>query len=175
MNVIALVAGSYDPFTRGHEDLVRKALAMYSLVHVVVADNPDKRYFIGDGAKRAVVVTSVLDNVLTPEERARVTVVVLGMHMLADYAVSVGATVNLRGLRNSMDFQYEYNMQAVNTDIAPSLMTVYVATSADKAHISSSMVRGLVGYARWEERVQKYVHPVVTTQLNIVYERMKAK
>ena len=145
MSITALVAGSYDPFTLGHEDIVRKALAMYSKVHVVVADNPDKRYFIGDGAKRAELVTAVLDSVLSPEERARVTVVVLGMHMLAHYALSVGATVNVRGLRNSMDFQYEYNMQAVNNDIAPELITVYVATSADKAHISSSMVRGLVG------------------------------
>jgi pantetheine-phosphate adenylyltransferase len=141
----------------------------------VVADNPDKHYFIGDGEERAELVRQVLSSALTLDQYKRVKVVVLGKRFLGDYAVEVGATVNLRGLRNSMDFQYEYNMQAVNTDIAPSLTTVYVATDADKAHISSSLVRGFVGIEGWLDRVQKYVHPFVTFQLNIAHERQQRK
>lgn len=170
MKIIALVPGSYDPFTNGHEELVRKACAMYDQVHVVIANNPDKKYFLGDGVLRAAVVKGVLADVLPAEQFKRVTVVVLSKRLLGDYATEVGATVNLRGLRNSMDFQYEYNMQAVNNEISPSLTTVYVATNADKAHISSSMVRGLIQYQNGFEQVSKFVHPLVSIQLKITQE-----
>ena len=77
---------------------------------------------------------------------------------LAEYAHSIGATHLLRGVRNSVDFEYEKNMARVNARMVPQLQTVFLAPAPEVEDISSSLGRGLVGQPGW----QRWVRPLVT-------------
>ena len=136
----AVYAGSFDPFTNGHLDIVRKAANLFGEVHVVVAANAGKRRtFSSFEMCRAIsqtVKSEKLDNV-------RVCVC---DGLVGDYAREIGAQYLVRGLRNQVDFGYEENIAEVNKLVYPELETVYLR--ADNSVISSSMVRELRSYGK---------------------------
>jgi pantetheine-phosphate adenylyltransferase len=160
-----LVAGSYDPFTNGHTNMVKQALRLFEKVDIVVANNPAKKYYINQIGDRIACIRMTLMDELSPVDLMRTKVVALGNDLLVNYAQDVGATHMVRGLRNGMDFQYEYSMQDINSQIAPEIDTVYVSCPPSLVSVSSSMVRGLIGLPGWEKLVSKYVNPAVVDQL----------
>jgi pantetheine-phosphate adenylyltransferase len=166
-----LVAGSYDPFTNGHSNMVKQALRMFDKVDIVVANNPAKRYYIESVGDRIACVRQTLMDELSQTDLARTQVLALGNDLLVNHAKEVGATHLVRGLRNGMDFQYEYSMQDINNQIAPEIDTVYVSCPPALASVSSSMVRSLVGLPGWESLVGKYVNAIVVRQLVTEYTK----
>jgi pantetheine-phosphate adenylyltransferase len=158
-----LVAGSYDPFTNGHAIMVKQALKLFERVDVIVAANPAKKYYLGTGERVSLVQRVLVDEI--PNDYSRVQVVALGADFLVNHAADVGATHIVRGLRNGMDFEYEHNMQVINQDINPDIATVYVSCPPDLQRVSSSMVKGLIGYPGWEKQVGKYVNEIVLKAL----------
>ena len=80
-------------------------------------------------------------------------------------AAKVEATHLIRGIRNNEDFGYETQMALVNRKIAPGIKTVYMAPPPELSEVSSSTVRGLVGFTDWEHIVKGYVHPTVLRAL----------
>lgn len=132
---IAVFPGSFDPFTRGHEDVVRRAVKLFDKVIVGIGYNPKKeRYFPLDVMEDRI-------RVLFVDEPA--VEVMSYDNLTAEFAHTQGARFLLRGLRNTTDFEYENSIAQANRSVYPDLETVFLITSPSLAYISSSIVREL--------------------------------
>lgn len=169
MRTVGIVAGSFDPITKGHMWLIQEAARLVDELHVIVGINPAKRYTFSNEERRHFVEAAVadLDCFGTP-----VTVEFLEKDLLIQAAVRLKATHLVRGIRNAQDFDYETEMALVNRRIAPQVKTVYMVPPPELTEVSSSTVRGLVGFNGWQDIVRDYVHPVV---LKAFEERQVAK
>ncbi len=158
MNTLGIVAGSFDPITRGHEWLVSEAARLVDALHVVIGANPAKKYVFSDAERESMVRAALADLDLagTP-----VTVHFLHEGLLVHYAAKVGATHLIRGIRNLHDFAYETDMALVNRKLEPSVRTVYLHTPPELLQVSSSTVRTLVGHPGWQSHLRDYAHPAV--------------
>jgi pantetheine-phosphate adenylyltransferase len=154
MTRIAIYPGSFDPPTRGHEDLIRRSLALADQLIVAVATNAAKQPLFSVDERLALLRA-------TCEGEPRVTIAAFE-GLLADYAKRVGATMVVRGLRAVSDFEYEFQMALMNRQLHPSLETVFLVPAVDLTYLSSSMVREV---ARFGGDVRAQVHPVVAEAL----------
>ena len=151
---IAIYAGSFDPLTRGHEDLVGRSLEFVDRLIVAVANNSSKQpLFTID--ERVALIQSALDG----EERVEVKSF---SGLLVDFAAKEGANLLIRGLRAVSDFEYEYQMALMNRHLATKLETVFMIPSLDTTYISASLVREI---ARYGGDVSSMVHPAVAKAL----------
>ncbi len=153
MTRIAVYPGSFDPVTRGHEDLIRRALTFADRLIVAVAVNVAKQ------------------PLFTLEERvALIREVAPGPNvdvrsfdgLLADFVRRAGAALIVRGLRAVSDFEYEFQMALMNRNLAPGVETVFLVPAADLTYLSSSLVREV---ARFGGDVSPFVHPAVLKAL----------
>lgn len=140
MAKIALFAGSFDPFTRGHEAIVEEALRLFDEVVIGVGENVSKRSLMSVEQR-----CRLIEDVYSANSRVRV---VSYSTLTGDFAHRVGATVLVRGVRNTIDFEMERTMEATNRQLYPELTTVLLVTPAEYMHISSSMVRELLAFGR---------------------------
>ena len=154
MTRIAIYPGSFDPPTRGHEDLIRRSLLLTYRLIVAVAINSAKQ------------------PLFTPDERLAMLRAATGGDpriefvafegLLAEFAQRVGASVVVRGLRAVSDFEYEFQMALMNRQLHPSLETVFLVPALDLTYLSSSLVREV---ARFGGDVSTLVHPAVAKAL----------
>ena len=139
--------------------LIKKAASLVDTLHVVVGVNPTKRYYF-DANERARQVQTVLSAELSHDEFSRVTVVTYN-GLLISYAQTVDAHYIIRGIRDTNDFVYEHQIQLVNKKIAQDVDTVFLIPPVEFTEVSSSTVKGLVGFEGWKRITSEYVHPVV--------------
>ena len=151
---VALYAGSFDPITHGHEDLIRRTAAFADRIVVAVATNVNKAPLF-TVEERVAFIRDVMHDDPRVEVRAF-------EGLLVDFAREVGARVNVRGLRAVSDFEYEFQMALMNRHLLPEMETVFMTPSLDTTHISSSMVREV---ARFKGDVSGLVHPHVEAAL----------
>jgi pantetheine-phosphate adenylyltransferase len=155
---IAIYAGSFDPITRGHEDLVARSLEFVDRLIVAVATNVSKQpLFTAD--ERVELIRAALDN----ESRVEVRQF---SGLLVDFAREVGAKLLIRGLRAVSDFEYEYQMALMNRHLTPGLETVFMVPSLDTTYISASLVREV---ARFGGEIGDLVHPAIAAALREKY------
>ncbi len=140
MAKIALFAGSFDPFTRGHEVVVEMALRLFDEVVIGVGENVAKQSLLSVEARCRLIADIYKNN-----NRVRVKSY---STLTGDFAREVGATVLVRGVRNTVDFEFERTIEATNRELFPELTTVLISTPAEYMHISSSMVRELLAFGR---------------------------
>ena len=150
----AVYAGSFDPITRGHEDLIRRSLAFVDHIVVAVATNVSKQPLFTLEERVAFVRAAVGDD-------PRIDVRQFD-GLLVDFARGIGANLIIRGLRAVADFEYEFQMALMNRHLAPALETVFMVPSLDTTYISSSLVREV---ARFHGDVSGLVHPVIAEAL----------
>jgi pantetheine-phosphate adenylyltransferase len=130
---IALYAGSFDPITRGHEDLIRRAVSFVDGVVVAVATNSAKQPVFSPEERVSFIEQALHD---LPQVEVR------QFHgLLVDFARDAGACLLIRGLRAVSDFEYEYQMALMNRHLAPNLETVFMVPSLETTYISASLVR----------------------------------
>ncbi len=151
---IAIYPGSFDPPTRGHEDLVRRSLALADRVIVAVAKNATKQPLFTVQERLEMLRAAVGD-----DDRIRFEAF---DGLLAEFAKAVGATMVVRGLRAVSDFEYEFQMALMNRQLHPSLETVFLVPAVDLTYLSSSLVREV---ARYGGDVSPFVHPTVAAAL----------
>jgi pantetheine-phosphate adenylyltransferase len=151
---IAIYPGSFDPPTRGHEDLVRRSLALCDRLIVAVAVNAAKQPLFSVEERLELLRSTVGGD-------ARVSLETFD-GLLAAYAKRVGATMVIRGLRAVSDFEYEFQMALMNRQLHPSLETVFLVPAVDLTYLSSSLVREV---ARFGGDVGPLVHPAVAAAL----------
>ena len=151
---IAIYAGSFDPITRGHEDLVRRSLEFVDSIIVAVATNSSKLPLF-TVEERVGLIRSALEGLPGVQVHSF-------DGLLVDFARRVGARLLIRGLRAVSDFEYEYQMALMNRHLSPGLETVYMVPSLDTTYISASLVREI---ARYGGNVTELVHPTVADAL----------
>lgn len=154
MTRIAIYPGSFDPPTRGHEDLIRRSLLLSDRLIVAVAVNVSKQPLFSVEERLSMLRAAVGTD-------PRIEFVAFE-GLLADFARRVGASVVVRGLRAVSDFEYEFQMALMNRQLHPSLETVFLVPALDLTYLSSSLVREV---ARFGGDVTALVHPVVAEAL----------
>lgn len=151
----ALYAGSFDPYTNGHHDIVRKAAELFDEVVVLLGVNVLKtRAFDAEAMRGAIEAALAADGL------GNVTVVIHD-GLVADYCAEHGIRYYVRGLRSHTDYNYEEGNARVNQLLNPALETLYLR--ADDAVVSSSMVRELLAFGR---SVDAYVPRAVAKVVN---------
>jgi len=139
---IAVYAGSFDPMTNGHVDIVRRALAVADRVVVAVAVNSTKQPLFPMEERAALAERSLADLAEMPAPDGGPRVVVRHFQgLLVEFAREVGATLNVRGLRAVADYEYEAQMAHMNRHVRPELETVLLVPAAGVGFISSTLVR----------------------------------
>jgi pantetheine-phosphate adenylyltransferase len=157
---IAVYPGSFDPITRGHEDLIRRSLRFADRVMVAVAANSTKSpLFTLEERVRLV------EKVLAGEPRAEARTF---EGLLVDFARQVGASIVVRGLRAVADFDYEFQMALMNRQLNDELETVFLVPALNLTYLSASIVREV---ARLGGDVSAFVHPEVERALKAKFAR----
>jgi pantetheine-phosphate adenylyltransferase len=156
---IGIYPGSFDPVTRGHEDLIRRSLAFVDRIIVAVAVNVAKQPLFTLDERVALL----RETVGHPGVEVRAF-----DGLLVEFARSVGATVIVRGLRAVSDFEYEFQMALMNRTLDPKLETVFLVPAFDLTYLSSSLVREV---ARFGGDVSQLVQPTVQQALRNKFGR----
>lgn len=134
----ALFPGSFDPFTKGHQDIVRRALKLFDEVVIAIGYNSAKsRYF---------EVEYMVERVKSAFRSNENVSVIVYNELTADLAKKTDAAFLIRGLRNTTDFEYENSISQVNRYLNSELETVFLITSPEYAHISSTIIREVHKY-----------------------------
>ena len=133
MKRIAVYAGSFDPITTGHLDLVTRAVSLFDEVVLSIGTNPRKDYFLPIDVRKAV-----LQECASPFPNVSVDTF---DGLLIDHCRSLGAKFILRGLRAVTDFEFEFQIGLANMDMAPEVETVFLLTEPKNIFVSSSLVR----------------------------------
>ena len=154
MPQVALYAGSFDPITNGHADLIRRSLKFVDRLIVGVAINVSKQPLF-TVEERMELIRAALD------DDARVEVASF-RGLVVNFAKEAGAQIVLRGLRAVADFEYEYQMALMNRHLAPALETIFMVPSLEVSYVSSSLVREV---ARFGGEIDALVHPAVAKAL----------
>jgi pantetheine-phosphate adenylyltransferase len=136
MNKIAVFPGSFDPFTIGHEAIVRRALSLFYEIIIAVGDNALKKNFYSLAIRKEMISVVFQD-----EPRVRVDDYA---GLTVDFCRKNGAGYLVRGLRTSADFEFERAIAQVNKVMAPDVETVFLLTVPEHSHINSSIVRDII-------------------------------
>ncbi|MDG2265083.1 MAG: pantetheine-phosphate adenylyltransferase [Candidatus Marinamargulisbacteria bacterium] len=133
---IAIYAGSFDPITKGHVDIVIRANQVFETIVVLVMQHSQKMGWLPLEQRVTLVKETFASNPMIE--------VATSTGLLAQYAKKRGIKTLIRGLRAVSDFDYEAQMALANRDLYPGLDTVFFMTSKDYAYLSSSIVREMV-------------------------------
>ncbi|MCL2308847.1 MAG: pantetheine-phosphate adenylyltransferase [Proteobacteria bacterium] len=149
-----IYAGTFDPFTRGHEDIVHRSARLFDRVIVAIAASEHKGPLFS--LDERVAMGKMLFSGITNVE-------VIGFsNLLMDFAKAQGASAILRGLRAASDFEYEFQLAGMNRQLCPEMETVFLTPADQYMFISASMVREI---ARFGGDVSRFVDTRVAEQL----------
>ena len=136
MNRTAVFPGSFDPFTVGHEALVRRALPLFEKVIIAVGENAEKKTLFSIEMR-----TKMISKVF--EEESRVEVMRFS-GLTVDFCRKHNAGYIVRGLRTSADFEYERALGQMNRKMAPGVDTIFLLTSTEHTPVNSTIVRDII-------------------------------
>ena len=151
---IAIYPGTFDPITRGHEDLVRRAATLFDKLILAIAESPSKqpRFPLADRVEMATEILGDLPNVE-----------IVGFNsLLMNFVHEKGAKVVVRGLRAVSDFEYEFQMAGMNRQLMPEVETVFMTPSDQYQFVSGTFVREIASLGG---DVSKFVAPTVLRRL----------
>lgn len=150
----AIYPGTFDPITRGHEDLIRRAARLFNRVVVAVAASSGKKPFF-TLAERVEMAQQVLADCPNVE-------VVAFSGLLMEFLQQQNARIILRGLRAVSDFEYEFQMAGMNRSMYPDVETMFMTPSEQYMFVSATIVREI---ALLGGDADKFVHPLIAAQL----------
>lgn len=154
MPTVAIYAGSFDPITRGHEDLIARSCEFVDKLVVAVANNSSKKPLFTPDERVELIRQAATGNDCVEVRQFQ--------GLLVDFAREVGATLIIRGLRAVSDFEYEFQMALMNRNLSPGLETVFMVPSVETTYISSSIIREV---AQFGGNLEGLVHPAVAAAL----------
>jgi len=160
MSVKALYPGTFDPITNGHSDLVRRAAKLFDRVVLAVAASPGKqpRFSLEDRVRFAELALADIPNVEVLPFKG------LTVEFARDHKISA----ILRGLRAVSDFEFEFQLAAMNRHLDPGVETVFLTPSEQYTFVSSSLVREI---ASLNGDVSDFVHPTIEAELKKVLRK----
>ena len=133
MSKLAIYPGSFDPVTLGHVDIVERSLQLFDRVIVLIAESAQKKSLFSLSERK-----EMLQEVLKEHERVTVDSC---SGLLVDYAAQKKASAIIRGLRAISDFEYEFQMAAMNKRLMPSIDTIFMMTSENYFFVSSHLTK----------------------------------
>jgi pantetheine-phosphate adenylyltransferase len=148
-----LYPGTFNPIHNGHTDLVQRAANLFDHVVLGIATSPHKSP--SELELRVNLAEEALSHINNIEVKGFNTLTV-------DFAIEIGASVILKGIRTVTDFDYEFQMLSMNRVLGPKIETVFLAPSEENSYISSSLVRQIAGYGG---DITQFVHPRVAEAL----------
>lgn len=159
---IAVYPASFDPITNGHLDVAQRAARLFDAVILAVAHRPDKKLLFTTEERLAMMrqATEHLPNVRVDFFQT----------LVVEYALQVGATVLVRGLRASTDFEHEFQMAHINHRLSPTIETVCLMADQQYTFLSSSAVREIAAYGG---DISPFVPPHVAAALTQVFTHHK--
>jgi len=161
---VAVYPGTFDPLTRGHEDLVRRAASLFQKVIVGIAESRHKRTFFSL-QERVDMACEVLGGFPNVE--------VVGFDsLLMDFMRRQGSGIILRGLRAVSDFEYEFQMAGMNRNLYPDVETIFLTPGEQYMFISATMVREIASLGG---DVSKFVQPSVQRRLAAKVQQLERK
>ena len=144
----ALFPGSFDPFTKGHQDIVLKGIKLFDIVHIGIGINQNKkRYF------SSTFIEKKINELFISFKNIEVSIY---EGLTAKFAEKIEADFILRGLRNTTDFEYENSILQANRYISKNLETIYLITSPEYAHIRSSIVQEIYNHKQNTDQFLPY-------------------
>jgi len=155
VNTRALYPGSFDPFTNGHLDVVRRAAALFDGVVVGVAANPEKRAPLFGPEERVAMIEEAVQGLQGVE-------VTMFRGLTVDFARSLGVRALVKGLRVYSDFEAELQQALMNRDLAPDVDTVFLMSGYAQIFVSSSILKDVASYGG---DVSQFVPEVVARRL----------
>lgn len=159
---LAVYAGSFDPVTLGHLDLIERAASLFGDVIVAVGRHPTRSplFTFQERLDLLRAVTRTIPNVRVESFEG----------LLIQYCEAIGARVIVRGLRAATDFEYELQIAHANADMAPKIDTVFLPTRTRYGFVSASLVREIASHGG---DVSHYAPPEVIAALQAKYPRAK--
>ena len=133
----AIFAGTFDPFTLGHLDIVNRAAKVFDFVHISILYNPGKDGELFTVSEREDLIRDAVSGIENVD-------VMSFDGLLTEHAKQLGAGCIIRGIRNGSDVDYESMLEQVNNRLAPEIQTLYMISDPKLAYISSSLVRQLI-------------------------------
>ena len=158
----AVFAGSFDPPTYGHLNIIERARKMFEKIDVVIAVNPGKKclFFYDERLEALKTLVSQWDNVS----------VHLWNGLIVDYASSRGAKVMLRGIRNVTDFSYEFDLSLMNRTLNNSIETLFIPTEQKYVLLKSSSIKELASFGA---DVSGMVPPLIAKMLSDKFQKTR--
>lgn len=150
MKKIAVFPGSFDPITRGHVSVIKRAIPLFDKVIIAIGDNADKKHMFS-AEQREKWIREVFKN--EPK-----IVIDIYNGLTVEYCRKKNAHFILRGLRTSADFEFERSIAQINRRLAPEVDTLFILTEAKYTPISSSIVRDVI---RNGGNISEFVPPEV--------------
>lgn len=163
MSKTALYPGSFDPFTNGHLDILQRATLLFDKVIVTVAVN-NKKQAVFSGKERVQLIRECISGA----SWARKVEVEQFTGLLVDFAIKKNATVLLRGVRQTSDFEYEFRMALANRRLAPKIDTVFLMPDEQLTFISATIVKEI---AAWNGDLSSFVPDNVARALREKYSK----
>lgn len=164
---IAVYAGTFDPITYGHLDIIKRSLKLCDQLIIAIGSNSSKKTMFGNIERIKMIDRALQGTPLFIENTVKVD---MFDGLLVDYAKSQGANILVRGIRSVSDFEYEINLANINKTLAPNIETVFLPTSPDLGVVSSSAVKEIVKYGG---DVSKFVPPFVATYVKEAFGFIK--
>ncbi|MDN6162454.1 MAG: pantetheine-phosphate adenylyltransferase [Atopostipes sp.] len=161
----AIYAGSFDPFTLGHLDIVNRASTMFDEVIIAISTNTSKKSLFTSDEKKEMI-----RKVIKKHSKVNVQVIQFTDQLIVDLAEREEAQVLLRGLRSSIDMEYEMNIASANKTQNPSVESVFLMAAEEYRFISSSLIKEL---AQFNGDVSTMVPATVAKKLKEKFESSK--
>jgi len=155
MAKIGMYPGSFDPITKGHMNILDKALKIFDKVVIAVVKNSAKNTFLTLQERTELIEEIYKDN-------SNVSCVGLDSRLSVDLAKDLGAIAIIRGLRAVSDFEYEFQIASINRSQSPEVESVFFTPDEKLTFISSSMVKEI---AMYDGKIDSFVHPIVENYL----------
>lgn len=165
MSRIAFYPGTFDPVTNGHADILAGALAIADQVVVAIGINPAKSPVFGLDERKEMIAEMAA--AIGGDAARRVSAIAFE-GLLVEAAKAAGATILVRGLRDSADFDYEMQMAGMNGTLAPAIRTVFLPASPASRHITATLVRQIASLGG---DVRPFVPPSVARRLKKKFAR----
>jgi len=150
MKTIAIYPGSFDPITKGHIDIIEKSSRLFDFIYVVVANNQNKKHLLSIEDRFSLVKESI-KNFKNVEP-----IILENGNTVSNFSKTVNGNIMVRGIRNSIDLEYEFSIEEFTKVTNPDIETIYFSPKKEHMFTSSSLVRNLIlnGYV---DKINDYV------------------